>query len=130
LNQLWGKSRRAAAGARILFQAGEYEGACARAYYAMFNAARALLVTRGVEPRSVKRHASVSRVFSDEFVRNGPFDEALGRALRKAAETRHTADYEDTTVGRARAEAVLESMEAFMAAVDAELARSDGDSKA
>lgn len=38
------KSDRALASAQLLFSAGDYEGACNRAYYAMFDAAKAALL--------------------------------------------------------------------------------------
>ncbi len=39
------KAERALASARVLLQDGDPEGACNRAYYAMFDAARAALMT-------------------------------------------------------------------------------------
>ena len=58
--------------ARALFALGLYRGACSRAYYAMFNMARALLLLRGREPEATKTHRTVIQMFSNEFVRNGP----------------------------------------------------------
>ena len=44
---LMAKAVRAAESARILLDTGDKEGACDRAYYAMFNAARAALLASG-----------------------------------------------------------------------------------
>lgn len=41
---LMDKAERAAASARVLLDAGDADGACNRAYYAMFDAARAAQV--------------------------------------------------------------------------------------
>ncbi len=45
--ELFSKARTAAASARILLSAGDYDGACNRAYYAMFDAARAAFIASG-----------------------------------------------------------------------------------
>ncbi|OYY22159.1 MAG: hypothetical protein B7Y68_08890 [Thiotrichales bacterium 35-46-9] len=44
IEMLLDKSDRALASAQLLFSAGDYEGACNRAYYAMFDAAKAALI--------------------------------------------------------------------------------------
>jgi len=41
------KARRALAGARLLLQSGDGDGACNRAYYAMFEATHAALLAVG-----------------------------------------------------------------------------------
>jgi uncharacterized protein (UPF0332 family) len=45
--ELMDKARRAATSARLLLDMGDLDGACSRAYYAMFDAARAALLTEG-----------------------------------------------------------------------------------
>lgn len=42
------KAMQAAASAKVLLDAGDTDGACNRAYYAMFDAARAALLASGV----------------------------------------------------------------------------------
>ena len=100
--------------AHALFGLGLYRGACSRAYYAMFNMARALLLTRGHEPEATKTHKTVLQSFSNEFVRNGPFDKTDGRELQRAAEARHLADYSGR-VAREDAEKVMAALDKFMA---------------
>jgi uncharacterized protein (UPF0332 family) len=124
---LWNKARDAATEARLLFEADRYDGACSRAYYAMFNAARAILIAEGIEPGSIKTHKTVQRLFSLHFVGKGLFDEDDGRALRRAGESRNLADYDDVNIGRTRALAVMEAMERFMAAAECIVARSDNE---
>ncbi len=58
-----GKARRAAKSARALAASGDAEGAINRAYYAMFDAARAVL--HHIDPASAaaKTHSTVLRRF-------------------------------------------------------------------
>ncbi len=51
--ELFTKAQTAAASARILLNAGDVDGACNRAYYAMFDAARAALLASGVDESTV-----------------------------------------------------------------------------
>ena len=117
-------AREAAEEARILFQASHYSGACSRAYYAMFNAARAMLLAKGQKRESAKTHKTVLRLFSHEFVQDGTFDAELARALRKAADARHIADYEGG-VGRDEAAVVMATLEAFMREAEAYFGQKD-----
>ena len=91
MTELETSAREAAEEARLLFRAQLFRGACSRAYYAMFNAARAMLTLRGYKAEAVKTHKSVLRLFSLEFVKTGPFDAEIGQMLRRAAEARHVA---------------------------------------
>jgi uncharacterized protein (UPF0332 family) len=111
---LWDKALAAAEDARSLFGSDRYDAAVNRAYYAMFSAARTLLILRGLKADSLKRHASVLRRFSADFVKNGPFGADDGHALRLAGDARVVADYDDVPVTRAKAEDVLASMERFI----------------
>ena len=43
------KAEAALSGARLLLQSGDADGACSRAYYAMFDAAHAALFALGIE---------------------------------------------------------------------------------
>lgn len=116
MTPIWKKAEDAAVQARLLFEAAQYDGACSRAYYAMFNAARALLSLKGFDSSAARTHKTVLRLFSLEFVQKGTFDDEHGRALRRANESRNLADYADEVLSRARAEAVMTAMEKFMAA--------------
>jgi uncharacterized protein (UPF0332 family) len=113
MSDLEAMAREAAEEARILFRASRFGGACSRAYYAMFNAARAMLLAKGHTREKAKTHKTVLRLFSREFVQDGSFDPELARALRKAADARHVADYE-RGITRAEAAQVMATLEAFM----------------
>lgn len=114
MSGFWWRAREAADDANALFRAGRYNNACSRAYYAMFTAARALLIERGHRPETAKRHATVLRLFSLEFVRDGPFDADDGRTLQRAGKTRITADYGEAGVTAEEARQVLASLDRFM----------------
>jgi uncharacterized protein (UPF0332 family) len=113
-------AREAAEEAHLLFDAGHYRGACSRAYYAMFNAARALLDARGYAPERTKTHKSVLQLFSREFVGAGAFDRDDGRALRRAADARQLADYGDG-VSRDQASTVMSALDRFISAATGSL---------
>ena len=121
MNDLEASAWEAAEEARVLFRASLFRGACSRAYYAMFNAARALLLVRGFQLEQAKTHKTVLRLFSQEFVQDGTFDKTLARALRKSADARHIADYEGG-VTRDEAAEIMEALEGFMGRAEAVLA--------
>jgi uncharacterized protein (UPF0332 family) len=123
VNGLWKKALAAADDARLLHAAGRYDAAANRAYYAMYNAARALLVARGLKPADMKRHATVQNRFWRLLVEDGPFDEEDSLALRRAGDTRAAADYDTVPVTKEKAGATLASMERFLST--AQRARED-----
>lgn len=88
------KASRALASARLLLDAGDVDGACNRAYYAMFDAARAALIQSGapVVPEVAKTHSGLISAFSLHLVKTGRVPTELGKALNKAAEIRLIAD--------------------------------------
>lgn len=116
-DDLWAKALAAAESARTLLEHGDGDGATSRAYYAMFNAARAMLwFTHGVEPGEAKTHATVIRRFSKHFVQNGPLDAEYGRLLMEAAQARMVADYDEAVgvfVARQRVEAMSRFLDAL-----------------
>lgn len=62
--------------ARGLRTLGHPDGVLSRAYYAVFHAARALLVSLGLE---IKSHRAVLNQMSDHFVRTGRLAPELAR---------------------------------------------------
>jgi uncharacterized protein (UPF0332 family) len=67
--------------------------AAARAYYAMFYAAQALLKENGIQR---VKHSAVQAAFGQHLVKTGKVDARFHRMLIDARETRELADY---TVG-------------------------------
>ena len=90
-----GKAERALEEARLLLAAKRTEGACSRAYYAMFDAAHAALLAAGHEtPESlIKTHSAMIGEFGRKIVLGGQIDAALGRALNRVETIRLLADY-------------------------------------
>lgn len=80
------------ADAQLLLDNDRLRAAIGRAYYAMFNAARAALVAAGMkEPRS---HKALLDLFGREFVRTGRVERQLFRDLLDAFDARVKSDYE------------------------------------
>jgi uncharacterized protein (UPF0332 family) len=112
---LLAKAHQAATSARVLLQAGDADGACNRAYYAMFDAARAVLMAGGHDIG--KTHKGVLNAFSDRFVRNGPLPKEMGRLLKHAEAYRYVADYEGEQVDLADAQVIVSQAEIFVSAM-------------
>jgi uncharacterized protein (UPF0332 family) len=116
VSELWDKALEFAQDARLLLEAERYNGAASRAYYAMFNAGRALLVEKhGISLEAIKRHATIYRLFSVHFVATGQFDGELAKALGRASEVRKTADYDEMAVTAGQAKQICDAMERFLA---------------
>jgi uncharacterized protein (UPF0332 family) len=116
MNELWSKAVEAADDAKLLLRADRYNGASNRAYYAMFNAARALLIEKcQAKADELKRHATILRLFSKHFVETGLFEPEFGPIMRRASNTRFMADYEATQVSKNDAQATVDAMDRFMA---------------
>jgi len=109
------KARRDLEEARLLFQEGHFDGAVSRAYYAMFNAAQAALLSKGI---ARSKHRGVVAAFGFEFVRSGQVAKELQHALEAAYEKRLVADYSPQSVPKEEAEAVIRDAEAMLQVVE------------
>ena len=66
------KAERALVGAHTLLRSGDSEGACSRAYYAMFDGARAALMVSGEGTGNAMRtHRGLIAAFGQNLVRTG-----------------------------------------------------------
>lgn len=119
----WSRARGADRSARLLLEAGDAEGAINRAYYAMFDVARAVLSDIDPELADAKKHQTVIRRFSEKLVRERGLDPEIGKDLRKAFDARLLADYGVGEIGLERATQVVETMERFLAALASEEGR-------
>jgi uncharacterized protein (UPF0332 family) len=65
------KAARALASAKLLWTDGDFDGACNRAYYAMFDAAHAALIGSGVHPNlvTIKTHRGLMAAFGQHLVK-------------------------------------------------------------
>jgi len=105
--------------AEKLFGDGDYEDAVSRAYYAMYHAARAVLSTLGVFPKS---HEGVVSEFGRKFVLTGVFPKELGKDLADAKAARETYEYSvAVSVGKLEAETILLNAQRFVNAMKGHL---------
>jgi uncharacterized protein (UPF0332 family) len=116
---LWAKAEDAAGKARLLLSKGHPDGATSRAYYAVFTAARSILVERLlIEPSEIRRHSAVLRLFSEHLVQSGLVPRGMGRRFALLAEERAEADYGTKSRDLEQAKAALEFMDSFLAAIE------------
>ena len=109
------KAERAIAAAARELDSGEADFAVARAYYAMFYLAEALLGEKGLR---FKKHGGVHGAFGEHFAKPGTLDPKYHRWLLAAFEKRITADYgiEDPIASHDAAETIAQARE-FLEAV-------------
>lgn len=119
---LMAKADMACSSARILLDLGDVDGAANRAYYAMFDAARAALLASGapVDSEIGRTHSGLIGAFGNYLVKNGPVSKELGRLLNRAHEIRLVADYNSVSVEPSDAKEMVEQAETFVAAMRAE----------
>ena len=81
MNELAARAETAARAARLLLDQGDYVGAVSRAYYAMFDLARAQL--RDIDPKlaAAKTHTSIIARFSKHLVQERGLPREIGRTL-------------------------------------------------
>lgn len=95
-----------------LFISGDYEDAVSRAYYAVYHAAQALLLSEG---EKAETHKGVITLFSLLFVKTGRFNRNLGKFLANLKDDRESGDYEVFSyIDRETAEAALGGAEEFI----------------
>ena len=113
------KARRALDAARSSLAGGETEGACNRAYYAMFYAANAALWAAGAYPDGavVKTHAGMLSLVAQHLVKTGILGAEHGRALANVQKARLLADYTADPPSIADAADALSRAEIFVGVV-------------
>ncbi len=102
------RAREALAAAEALVAARLAADALSRAYYGAFHLVRALLVSRGVEP---KTHQGAIHLFNVEFVRTGVMPASHNRVLALLQRSRELADY-DAAVSFTVEDAASQTLEA------------------
>lgn len=110
------KAERTLTAARLLLDGGNTEGACNRAYYAMYYAAQAALLAAGIaEPENgYKSHHGLISAFGKHLVLGGQVDQALGRSINKVQHFRQLADYTGDSFPLEDAAWAVEQAEAFV----------------
>ena len=85
------KAGRYLRSAELLIQDSDYDSAVSRAYYAMFYAAQAALLKKGM---TFSSHKAVISAFGRHFVKTGIFEREMGRDLNVIFDERQLGDYE------------------------------------
>ncbi len=114
--ELLAKAIRAASSAQLLLDAQDGDGACNRAYYAMFDAARAALLACGasVAPEVARTHNGLITAFSLHLVKTGKVPVPLGKALNKVEDLRLLADYRGDTLDVGNAAWAVQQAQEFV----------------
>jgi uncharacterized protein (UPF0332 family) len=86
------RARESLEEARLLLEAGRFNGSVNRLYYACFYAVSALLLTQG---QSSSKHSGVRALFDREWVNSGKVPREVGRFYRKLFNSRQQGDYSD-----------------------------------
>ncbi|WP_146199742.1 HEPN domain-containing protein [Methanospirillum stamsii] len=111
-NVLMEKSRERLLVAQSLHDDGYFEDAVSRSYYAMFFAARALLLTLDITP---KTHRGVIVTLSDQFVKNGLMHYEIWEYLAAGETLREEADYSsEKRIDDIRSQTTLEHAKEFV----------------
>ncbi len=82
------KALHAAEAAKLLLSANEIDGACNRAYYAMFNAAHAALLWSGAHtnPGETRKHSSLIAAFGNASGSDRDFSSRVGQSTEQGRE--------------------------------------------
>ncbi len=112
------KAERALQAARLLYDAGEIEGVCNRAYYAMYDAAHAALLAEKIsEYKVTKTHSGLIAAFGLHMVSTGKISREFGRAFNEVEQLRLLADYTGEEITTEQAYQALKKAEAFVSAI-------------
>lgn len=91
------KAKQAANTSKLLFDCGDFDGVCNRAYYSMFISARVMLDIFGRSPRT---HRGVVRLFREAVVLGGHVNPQLAKLFARNEYARNVADYERELTSR------------------------------
>jgi uncharacterized protein (UPF0332 family) len=110
------KASKALSSAQLLLESGDADGACNRAYYAMFDAARAALMAfqKSDEVLTIKTHSGLIASFSLQLVKPGLIDIELGKSLNKVEDLRLIADYKGDAITLDDASWAVEQAQIFL----------------
>lgn len=98
-----------------LIVSGRYRISISNSYYAIFNAARALLAEEQVD---FKKHSAVISYFRRKYVKTGLFDVKFSAYIGNAFDARNDCDYEDFFIAsRSQAEEQYQHAVEFVEAI-------------
>lgn len=110
--------------AQLCLSHGLYNACAARAYYAMFQAAVAILLAQGFvfEPRKHLDHAQIQSLFANELInRRKVFQGKFKSYLYDAEFLRAIADYKAIPISQAQANRQMQKLREFIAAIQKEI---------
>src|SRR3979411_2841087 len=84
ITELFSKASKASRVARALVEDGDFDDAVSRAYYAMFNAARCVLISMDEKHAKSSSHKETLSNFHRLLVHTGKVDKSFGEALQRA----------------------------------------------
>ena len=121
------KADTALSSAQLLLASGDADGACNRAYYSMFDAARAALMAfqNSDEVLTIKTHSGLISSFSIQLVKSGLIDIELGKALNKVEDLRLIADYKGDAITLVDAAWAVERASTFLGAIQSTFFRDE-----
>jgi uncharacterized protein (UPF0332 family) len=95
-NEFMARADHSLQAAQLLLEKGFNEDACSRAYYAMFDAARASLSACGapVQSENIKTHSGLIAAFNLHVIKPGLMPQIAGKRLGQAQHSRLLADYD------------------------------------
>lgn len=119
MRDYWKQARLSAQTAHEAMRIGDTISALSRAYYAMFDAARAALVVVDPDLIATKKHGTILRRFSKHVVKERGLDPKFANAIRKAYEVRQVAEYDSDPPPGDKTSESLQRMDEFIAAIGA-----------
>jgi len=116
------EAREALRDAQMLHeQNGAPRGVVNRAYYAMFYAVLALLITID---KGTSKHSGVIALFDQEFIKQNVFPKEMSAMLHHAFDTRLTGDYRELLqISKEQAAEILASATAFVKSIEDKLSK-------
>jgi len=84
------KANRSLAASKRMIEAGDYDFAVSRAYYALFYVSEALLLKKG---KSFSKHAAVISGLYEEYIKTNELPKEFHKTLHRAFDLRQQGDY-------------------------------------
>lgn len=110
------KSKSKLKTAKHLLGEGDFDGAVPPAYYAIFHAARAALIAKGINPIT---HKGVKSMFGLHFVKSGLVEREYQEILAEAKDLREDSDYEEEVIiAQEEAEKVVADAQRFIEKIE------------
>jgi len=108
--------------AKSLLKDGFFDDAISRAYYSIFHAASAVLLSKGI---TVESHSALKTIFGLRFIKSGKIERKFGRILSRLKDEWENGDYDiftdfnsqDAEEAIKQAEEFLERMKKFLSKI-------------